>query len=56
MLQRQLEAALEAQQDSNEQMLNDLIPEDLNDLEGAYLPNNLKKIDEDENDIYGSVN
>jgi len=32
--------------------LNDL------DLDGAYLPNNLNKIDEDENenDIYGSIN
>ena len=52
VLQRQLEAALEAQQDSIENGLNDL------DLDGAYLPNNLNKIDEDENenDIYGSIN
>ena len=51
-MQRQLEAALEAQQDSIENGLNDL------DLDGAYLPNNLNKIDEDENenDIYGSIN
>jgi hypothetical protein len=49
-LQRQLEAALEAQQDSIENGLNEL------DLGETYNPNNLNKIDEDENDIYGSIN
>lgn len=43
---------MEAQQDSIENGLNDL------DMENTYLPNNLNKIDEDENenDIYGSIN
>jgi hypothetical protein len=39
-----------------ENELNDLMPDDLNDQDGGYLPNNLIRIDEDENDIYGSLN
>jgi hypothetical protein len=31
------------------------MPDDLNDLDGAYLPNNLNRIDEDDNEIYGSI-